>query len=137
MVMSTRADLFEIASRKQFRFNSAKGELTVEDLWHLPLMSETNRACLDDVARRLDSELNASTHKSFVEPTKDTTGDVRQKFDLVMAIIAARQTENRDSQDAHAKAQQKRFLLSVLAQKQEDELRGKSMAEIEAAIAAL
>ena len=38
------ADIFELASRAALTFESPKGELKVEDLWHLPLQSNKSNA---------------------------------------------------------------------------------------------
>lgn len=44
-------DIFEIASRRKYRFPSAIGELTVEQLWDLPLTDPKRGATLDNVAK--------------------------------------------------------------------------------------
>ena len=61
--------MFEQASRLKLRFTTARGSLSVEDLWDLPLTSTTGKPNLDDIAKSLNRELRATSEEtSFVEP---------------------------------------------------------------------
>ena len=47
-------NIFEQASRNKLRFDTnIKGVISTEDLWDLPLTSDTGRVNLDDIAKAL------------------------------------------------------------------------------------
>ena len=52
------SNLFEVAARKKYRFDSQKGLLSVEELWDLPLQS-TKSVSLDSIAIALNKEIKA------------------------------------------------------------------------------
>ena len=58
-------NLFLQATREKFRFESPKGDLSVEQLWDLPLTSRTGFD-LDTVAKTVNADLKASNEESFV-----------------------------------------------------------------------
>ena len=51
-------NLFEIASRNKLRVPTTKGDLTVEQLWDLPLKS-ANGLSLDSIAIALNKQLES------------------------------------------------------------------------------
>ena len=63
-------NLFEIAARKRYRFETPVGSLTIEDLYDLPLLPPGNtravRANLNDVARTINNQIKAQGEESFV-----------------------------------------------------------------------
>ena len=58
--------LFLIASRKKFRFATQRGEITVEQLWEIPLKGAVS---IDSIAIALNDAIQKSTTKSFVSQT--------------------------------------------------------------------
>ena len=52
-------DLFAKATRDKVKFVTVKGEISIEDLWDLPLTSEKGFD-LDSIARKIAKELNYS-----------------------------------------------------------------------------
>lgn len=129
-------NIFEEASRKAFRFTSAAGLLTVEQLWTLPLTAKST-VDLDHVARSANEQLNAAQEESFVKPQVIGNTELTTKLEIVKYIIAVRQEENKAKTDAVAKAEQKRRLLEVLHEKKQGELQNLTVEEIEKQIAAL
>ena len=69
------ADIYKFAAQNVLRFPSAKGNLTVEQLFQLPLKSQTG-ADLDTVARGINAQLKTTTEESFVE---DATADPQRQ----------------------------------------------------------
>ena len=80
-------NLFEIASRKAYRFASLKGELTVEQLWQLPLTSRGGTD-LDTLAKGIFKDLKATEEESFVSVnTNPRRGDLENKLEIIKHII--------------------------------------------------
>ncbi len=113
------ATMFEAATRAKLRFDTPKGQLTVEDLWDLPLAS-ANKANLDDIAKDLYRQLKADGDVvSFVEQSATpANAAVQLKFDLVKHVISARLTENRIKADEQTRKAKKQQLLSILERKE-------------------
>lgn len=130
-------DLFEIASRKRYRFDTAIGALTAEDLWSLPLTSKT-RTNLDDIAIDLYKQANVEATTSFVlETPTDTTQEAKDKFAIVKHIIDVRLEENKAAATAASNREKKAQILAIIQQKQNEQLAGSSLEELIAAANAL
>lgn len=132
--MSDSTNIFEIASREKFRFDSSKGLLTVENLWDLPLTSGI-KVSLDAVAKKVNAELKAVTEESFVVTTSNPAkASLETKLEIVKYIIQVRLAENEARLASVKKAAEKEKLLSVLDQKQDAELQDLSKEELLARI---
>lgn len=138
----TELNLFELATRRKFKFPSVKGDLRVEDLWDLPLKvtSPTRdvKADLDTVAKGLNAKIKLEGEESFVTPASNVTKTIlEQKLDIVKRIIAVKIAE-RDAAEAKATrdAERKRLLVA-LDKKQEEAIDSMSAEEIEKRLAAL
>lgn len=135
--MSTSTNLFERATREQFRFPSAKGELTVEHLWDLPLKSSRGLD-LDTVARAVNQELKAATEESFVPTTANKGQSLQEaKLDVIKHIIGVKVQERDAAALKASKAEKRAKLMEILADKQDSALRDKSIEEIREELAAL
>lgn len=134
------ATAFEQATRLKLRFNTAKGALTVEDLWDLPLTSGTGKPNLDTIAVGLYTELReAGEAISFVTPNETASAKktLQAKFDIVKHIIDVRVAENKAEADARKNREFKQRVLEIIAEKKDDSLKGKSLEELQALAATL
>lgn len=124
--------MFEIATRKQFRFDTPQGKLMVEDLWDLPLVTtKQNRANLDDVARGLSAEVKAQeSNESFVYVSKTKDNSAEVKFEIVKYIISVKLAEQNAEKEKIANKQQKEKLLEAIAQKESENLKSMSLDEL-------
>lgn len=122
-------DIFETASRKKFRYDSAKGALTTEQLWDLPLTGGATN--LDAIARSVNAELKSVTEDSFVEikpdPRKET---IATALDVVKHIIAVKMKAAEDAKAAVARADKRRKLLEALESKEDQALSAMSKEDI-------
>lgn len=127
-------DIFEIASRKAFRFSSSKGDLTTEQLWTLPLISKSQNPCdLDTIARSINADLKSMTEESFVNVAPDPRkGDLEVKLAIVKRVIDVRQEEIAAAQKSKEKAELRKKLAEALADKRDNAIKNLSEAEIEA-----
>ncbi|MDR1638314.1 MAG: hypothetical protein LBT59_01340 [Clostridiales bacterium] len=124
--------MFEKAARLKYRFESSKGLLTVEDLWDLPLTSETKRANLDDIARELHKQLKSGDDISFVYPERKSNATIQAKFDIVKHIIDVKLLELEAAKKAEQNKLQKQKILRLISEKDDEVLRGKSREELTA-----
>lgn len=124
--MST-VNLFELATRKKFRFESKAGLLSVEDLWDLPLDSRT-KASLNEVAINISRELKAQTESFVAIAKKDTTNE--QKLEIVKYVIDVRLEEAKAIAEAQDRAAQRAKIDELIAKKKDESLEGLSLEEL-------
>lgn len=131
--------MFEKAARLKIRFNTDRGQLTVEDLWQLPLTSATGRINLDDIAKGLQRDVRASAETtSFVDDAADgPSEDLQLAFDIVKHVIAVRKAERDEAKSAEKKREDKQKILALIADKQDEALKGKSLEELTAMVEAM
>lgn len=134
--MSEVNALFVTASRLKFKFPTSVGQVSVEDLWDLPLTSARG-ANLDDTAKALHKGLKDADEISFVKPAVKKTVELQAKFDIVKYVIDVKMAERDARAAADDKAAMKQKLLAKLAEKQDKDLDNKSADEIQAMIDAL
>jgi hypothetical protein len=126
--------MFEQASRLKIRFETSKGLLSVEDLWDLPLTSDTGRANLDDLARGLHQHLkDAGDNVSFVSPVENKADERLQLgFDVVKHIIGVRVAERDAAKAETDRKARKQRIMSIIAQKEDEKLSSTSLEELRA-----
>lgn len=117
---------FVDATRRKLRFNTTKGQLSVEELWDLSLQS------LDAIAKAVNRQLKASEEESFI-PTVSKRKDAESELSLdILKYIIGVKVEERDAEKARVEKREKAARLKeLLAQKRDAELTGKSAEEIE------
>jgi hypothetical protein len=130
--------MFEQAARQKLRFDTSKGLLSVEDLWDLPLTSARG-ANLNDIAKGLNRDLKNTDEEDFVnKPAGGTANAVlKLKFDIVKHVIDVRLAENAAERQLAEKREKKVRLLELIAQKQDEQLAGKTVEELQAMVESL
>ena len=124
-------NLFLQATREKFRFESSKGDLSVEQLWDLPLTSRTGFD-LDTVAKAVNADLKASNEESFVNVNNNpAVSRLQAKLEVVKAIIEVKLTQAEATKKRAEKAAERQRLMEVLHSKKDQELQGLSVEEIE------
>ena len=123
--------MFEKSSRAKLRFETSKGQLTVEDLWDLPLTGTAGKINLDDIAIALNKQLKSSDDVSFVNQDKKSDATIQLKFDVVKHIIEVRIAENDARSAARANEDQKQVILALIAKKQNENLESLSLEELQ------
>lgn len=109
--------LFEHATRLKVRFSSTKGNLTVEDLWDLTPES------LDTIFRVLNKAKKTDEGESLLHQRSKANVLLDLKIELVKYIVLVKLQEAEARKNARLKADQKKELLGILAEKQNEELR--------------
>lgn len=131
-------NVFEKASRLKYRFESSKGQLTVEQLWDLPLKSTVGHVDLDTIARTVNSELKAVGEESFVATRPDPKrGELESKLELVKHIIQTKLDENAAKTAEAARQSQIAKVQEALDRKKDAALEGMTVEDLEKQLAAL
>ena len=131
------SNLFITSSRKKFRFASERGDLTVENLWDLPLTSK-NGFNLNAVAIGVNAELKGLAEESFVETsTNPRRKDLENMLDLIKYVIAVKQDEAKAATERVAKQDLKRKLREAIEAKEGEALQSASLEDLKAQLAAL
>lgn len=130
-------NVFEYATRNKLRFASSRGELTVEQLWDVPLRSRDDFN-LSVVAKAASRAFKEVSEESFVDATR-TEVHVRREaaLEAVKAVIATKLGEEEAAKTRAARAQEKEKLLQILAEKQDGKLSELSEKELKKRIEAL
>lgn len=117
--------LYKRAARIKLRFESARGLITTEDLFNLPLEE------LDIIARTYSKKTKESKEESFIKPVKtDTTSVFKLSLDIVKDVIADKLAARDAAQKAAATKIKKAKILGIMADKENDELKGKDLDEL-------
>lgn len=130
-------DIFEKAARIKLRFDTGRGLLFAEDLFDLPLTSKTGRVNLDDIARGFHKKLRSNDDVSFVETESKSDETVQLSFDIVKHVIDVKLEENRLEREKTARAEKKQRILAIMADKEDESLKGRSLEELKAELATL
>ena len=124
-------ELFAKASKAKFRFQTSKGNLSTEHLWDLSLES------LDTIAKSINKEIKASEEESFIEEKSSKDTELSDRLEVVKYIIAYKIKQR----DANAKRIEtlgrKAHLEAIIAEKQSESLRSKSVEELQKELEAL
>lgn len=130
-------NIFEYATRNQLRFASVRGELTVEQLWLVPLRSRDDFN-LNVIAKTANKALADAAEQNFVETAKTADHTRREiAMEVVKHVISTKLAEEEAAKSRAAKKQEKEKLLQILAEKQDGKLSELSEKELQRRIAAL
>ncbi len=116
-------NLFEQATKSKVRF-SFKGQLSVEDLWDLRLQD------LDEIYRQLNGELKAANEDSLLQKPTAASETLSMKVDIVKHIVSVKLQEAEDRKSRAEKQAQKKRIMEILAEKQDEGLKTKSEEEL-------
>ena len=118
--------MYKQASRLGLRFASPKGQLTVEQLWDLkPEM-------LDGMAVALEEEVTKAGKKSFLATKSSEDKVAKLKFDIVLDVLTTKVEEEALANAASDIRKHNNKIDLLIAEKEEEELKGKTVAELRA-----
>ena len=117
-------NIFEAAVRSKLRFPTTKGLCTVEDLWDLSLDA------LDKMAQNFYKKIQDGVTVSFIREGNTEDTELNLQFEIVKHIIS----DKLDARDKLAKEKerkaQKQEIMSIIAEKKSESLKGKSLEEL-------
>ena len=117
-------EMFIKASRKKLRF-PYKGQATVEDLWDLPVTE------LDKIYKLLNAEEKRAKEESLLETKSEEDEKLAVKIGIIKYIVAVKLEEKKAAELAKERKEQKQKIMQILANKQDEELKEKSVEELE------
>lgn len=123
-------NMFELASRSKVRF-PYKGMISVEDLWDLPVEA------LDSIYKTLNAKVKQSNEESLLSKPTKQDAELTMQIEIVKRIVAVKQEEAALRLKAKEQREKKQRLMEILANKQDEELKGKSTEEIQKMLAEL
>lgn len=115
---------FKQASKLKLRFDTPFGPLTTEQLWDLSPVE------LDGIAVELDEEYKASNKKSFLAKKTKKDKIVKFKLDIVVDILTTKVEEEEASLTAVETKAHNQNILEIIAEKEGDALKGKTVEEL-------
>lgn len=136
-------NIFEQASRIKLRIPSSKGNLTVEDLWDLPLRRKNpkdgDEYSLNELAKKYSNLIKAEESTDFVnldginpEPEHDAQTKKNELiFSILLAVINTRVAEIKEKEAELVKEQTNAKILRLISEKKDAELKQASVEELE------
>ena len=129
-------EIFEKASRMKLRFATARGLLTVENLWDLDLVNKSG-VDLNTVAKGINAQLKDVEENFVGDVVKTIDLEAALAMEIVKHIISVKKDELALAQSASARRQELQKLYGLLEKKQDQEADALTTEELQARIAAL
>lgn len=125
--------MFENAARKKFRYKTENGFVTTEDLFAMSLDGLNKIAIL--LHKEIAEKATPSNGSLFVVQKVDTASS--DKLAIVKHIFNTKLAAAEAHEQQEAKAERRRQLLEIRNAKEVDQLKSKTIEEIDAELAAL
>ncbi len=119
-----KEEMFIWASRKKIRF-PYRGMASVEDLWELPVTE------LDKIYKQLNAEAKKAQEESLLETKSDEDEKLMVQIGIVKYIVSVKLEEKKEAEMEKERRKQKQKIMSILASKQDEALKDKSIEELE------
>lgn len=117
-------NIFEYATRNKFRY-PYKGVLTTEDLWDLDVTD------LNEIFKSLRSEEKRREEESLLAKPSKKDVILATKIAIVKHIVNVKLSDAKKASEEKERSDRKQKLMSILANKQDEELMNKSAEEIQ------
>lgn len=128
--MTNETNIFEVATRQKYRF-LYKGNISVEDLWTLPLTA------LDSIFKSLNAAAKQAQEESLLETKSKEDEETSIKIEIIRHIVSVKQAEAVAKEKAKENKEMKQRLLEIKAAREDKRLEGLSDADLERMIAEL
>lgn len=131
-------NIFEQASRLKLRFQNPRGgELTVENLWDLPLKSET-RPNLNRIAIEVSNEISKESTLDFVDGGESKVSKENSlKLEILKYIIETKKAENLEKQNKESVLSELRMLKEIRETRKLESIKNQSDEDLDKRIAEL
>lgn len=116
-------NLFVMATQHKFRF-PFKGLVSVEDLWDM------NVRDLDAVFKTLNAQAKQADEESLLTTKTKEDSILEAKIEIVKYIVSEKLAEAEAKRIRAEQKEKKNRIAEILADKQDEELRGKTVEEL-------
>jgi len=126
------SNIFERATKQALRFTTAKGQITVEDVWKLNLKSIGSKLDLDTLARHYYKLLKEEESMSFVDTAKSDPCRTHNQlcFDIVKHIIDVKKAATEKAEKAQQTRVLKEKIKEAIQDKEDSSLKSLSVDEL-------
>lgn len=122
--MSKGTNIFEVATRNKYRF-PYRGQISVEDMWDLPVTE------LDKIFKTLNKQVKTSQEESLLEMKSKEDEVLETQIEIVRRIVSIKQQEANERLREIERKVQKQRIMEIMADKQDEVLKGKSIDELQ------
>jgi hypothetical protein len=130
-------NLFFLAAKNKWRFETSKGSITTEQLFDLPLKS-VKQLDLDTVAKETNKKLKEQEEDSFVEvKTNPLRTLLRRQLELIKLVINHKMVEAAEAQERAVRASRRAVLEGALLKSEEQAILKMTPEQIKAELARL
>lgn len=126
----SNTNIFEQITRKGLTFSTVKGNVSIQELWHIPLIGR-NGYDLDNISRDLISKLKESAEESLVETTKNINSDDKLRLEVLKVVVNTLKQEQEAKITDQVNRSHNEKIQKLIDQKQDMELQNKSVEELE------
>lgn len=123
-------NIFERAAKQKLRF-PCRGSLSTEDLYDLRVEE------LDRLFKVLNAKVKIEAEESLLKPKEKTSTELDLQIAIVRHIVEGKLADAEEKKNLAAKRAQKQKLLEILSEKQDMDLRNKSVEELTKMLEAL
>ena len=123
-------NIFERAAEQKLRF-PCRGSISTEDLYDLRVEE------LDRLFKVLNAKVKIEAEESLLKPKEKTTTELDLQIAIVRHVVGVKLAEADERKNRAAKKAQKQKLLEILSEKQDMDLRNKSVEELTKMLEAL
>lgn len=128
--------IFEKASRQKLRFKGVQGNLSVEDLWDLPITSRT-KTSLNGLFQTVSEALKSESEVSLIAQPSKKASDDKLRLEIITHIFHVRQSEAQAASDKQELLKQRDALMNIKLRKEQEAQESLSMEELDQQLAEL
>ena len=120
---------YKQASKLQLRFQTNRGNLSVEQLWSLSL---TDLANAIKAVKKVLKGTDDDDELSFLDENKTVDTENQLRFNILKDVYVDKQTALKEARLAQDRKAYEQKILNLIAEKNEEALKEKSIEELEA-----
>ncbi len=125
------SNFFEQASKLKLRYPTERGDITTDDLWDMPLLSQDgDDFSLNSLAGNLDMDAKKSSDQNYVYRKTEANEKAVLRFDVVKRVIAVKLEEIEAKENALLNQNKKDRIDAILADQEDEELKNMSKDEL-------